>query len=102
MIARPPTPVIPMPSIDISHAHRKSSKSAKAAVERVAQHIAERFAVRYGWRGNVCEFERSGVRGTITLAPGQVHVGAEIGFLLAAIKPAIEREVRRFLTEEFD
>lgn len=91
-----------MPKIDIDHSHTKSTAAAKKAVTRVAEHIAERFDVTWGWDGNVCHFERPGVHGRITLAPKRVHVHAEIGFMLIAIKGAIEREVRRYLDEEFD
>lgn len=91
-----------MPTIDIDHSHSKSTAAAKKAVTRVAEHIAERFGVTWGWDGNVCHFERAGVHGRITLAPKRVHVHAEIGFMLLAIRGAIEREVRRYLEEEFD
>lgn len=102
MIPSPLTlPVSPMPKIDIEHSHSKSTASARKAVERVASHIAERFGVSYGWQGNVCHFERPGVHGRITLSPKRVHVHAELGLMLLAIRGPIEREVRRYLDEEF-
>lgn len=102
MIAPRTTPGLdPMPTIDIDHAHRKSTAAAKKAVDRVAAHLGERFDVTWGWKGNVCHFERAGVHGRITLAPGRVHVHAELGLMLLPIRSAIEREVRRFLAEEF-
>jgi hypothetical protein len=36
------------------------------------------------------------------LTPKRVHVHAELGFMLIAIRGAIEREVRRYLEEAFD
>jgi putative polyhydroxyalkanoate system protein len=94
-------PVTSMPKIDIEHSHSKSTAAARKAVERVAAHIAERFDVSYGWQGNVCHFERAGVHGRITLSPKRVHVHAELGLMLLAIRGPIEREVRRYLDEEF-
>jgi putative polyhydroxyalkanoate system protein len=91
-----------MPTIDIDHPHSKTTAAAKKAVNRVAEHIAKRFDVTWGWDGNVCHFERPGVRGRITLTPKRVHVHAELGFMLIAIRGAIEREVRRYLEEAFD
>ncbi len=90
-----------MPTIDIDHPHSKSIAVAKKAVTRVAEHIAERFDVSWAWDGNVCRFERPGVHGQITLTPKRVHVHAQLGFMLIALRGAIEREVRRYLDAEF-
>ena len=62
-----------MPTIRISRSHKKSVKEARAAVERVAEHIAERFSVDYGWEGNTLHFERTGVDGHINLGKGNVR-----------------------------
>lgn len=90
-----------MPSIDIHRAHAKSIKEAKAAVERVAAKIAERFDVECGWDGNTLVFERSGVHGEISLGKGEVRVIANLGFLLLALKGPIEAEIHKTLDREF-
>jgi putative polyhydroxyalkanoate system protein len=90
-----------MASIDIRRKHQRPMKEARAAIERVAEHIAEKFDVEYGWNGNTMEFSRGGVDGHIKVLSKEVHVTATLGFLLMAIKGPIEREIERYLDEEF-
>jgi len=90
-----------MPSIDIRRSHDKSIKEARAAVERVAAKINEKFHVECGWNGNSLEFERSGVHGSISLGKGEVRVVANLGFLLSALKGTIESEIHKYIDREF-
>lgn len=90
-----------MPSIDIVQPHNKSMKDAKAAVDRVAEKIGERFQVDCGWKGNTLEFTRSGVNGEIRLEKDEVRVVVNLGFLLGALKGPIESEIHRVLEREF-
>lgn len=90
-----------MSSIEIKRAHNRPLADAKASVERVAKHIAERFGVDYRWEGNTLHFTRSGVDGHIKVAAKQVLVNVQLGFLLSAIRGSVEREIHRFLDEEF-
>jgi putative polyhydroxyalkanoate system protein len=90
-----------MSHIDIRRKHSRPLKDARAAIERVAEHIAEKFDVEYGWNGNSMEFSRGGVDGHIAVSSKEIHVTATLGFLLGAIKGPIEREIRRYLDEEF-
>ncbi len=90
-----------MPSIDIRRKHNKPLKDARRAVEHVAAKIAERFEVDYAWQGNTLHFERSGVDGSIALGKGEVHVTANLSFLLLALKGPIEREIHRQIDTEF-
>lgn len=90
-----------MPSIDIVQPHDKSMKDAKAAVDRVADKIGERFQVDCGWKGNTMAFTRSGVNGEIIVEKEQVRVVVNLGFLLSAMKGPIESEIHRVLAREF-
>jgi len=90
-----------MSHIDIRRTHALPLKDAKLKVERIAQHIAKRFQVDYGWKGNTLEFTRSGVEGHIAVNAKEVHVSVRLGFLLFAIKSAIEREIDKTIDEEF-
>ena len=91
-----------MPSIDIHHDHSKTPKQARKAIEDVARKLAERFDIEYDWDGDTLNFMRSGVDGKIRLSPKQLHVTAQLGFLLSALKGPIESEIRRVLQEKFD
>jgi putative polyhydroxyalkanoate system protein len=90
-----------MPSIDIRHKHAKPVKEAKIAVTEVAEEISKKFDLTWGWKGNTLHFERSGVNGKIALEKDQVHVTAELGFLLSMLKPAVEKEIEKRLVQHF-
>lgn len=90
-----------MSAIDIEHTHNLPKAKARLAVEEVAEKLAERFGVDYGWDGDTLKFTRSGVDGKIDLQPGGLHVTAKLGFLLSAMKGPIESEIRRVLDERF-
>ena len=90
-----------MADIDIQRTHTRSLTEARAAIERVAEHIAGKFDVEYGWKGNTMAFSRSGVDGQIAVTAKDVHVTATLGFLLMAIRGPIEREIHQYLDREF-
>ena len=90
-----------MATIDVCRKHGKPLPQARAAVERVAGHIAERFSVQCAWDGDTLQFERPGVNGAIELGGDEVRVVANLGFLLSALKGPIEAEIHRFLDDEF-
>ena len=90
-----------MPSIQISRKHTKTMPQARAAVEKVAKKIAQKFDVDYGWDGDTMNFERSGVSGHIELGKGSVKVVVDLSFLLMAIKSPIQNAIEEHLDKEF-
>lgn len=90
-----------MTDIDIRRSHQLPLKDAKSRVEQIAERIAERFDVDYGWRGNTLEFRRSGVDGQIAVTPKDLRVSVRLGFLLFALRPAIEREINGTIDQHF-
>lgn len=90
-----------MASIDITRAHSRPIPEAKKLVQRVADHIAERFDMTCAWDGNTLNFARSGVDGHIKVTAKKIHVTANLSFLLLAIRGTVEREIHRYLEEEF-
>ena len=90
-----------MHSIDIKRSHNLELAKAKKAVQKVANHIAEKFDVDCEWDGNTLNFQRSGVDGHIKVNPKSIHVFADLGFFLSALKSPIEREINSYLDEEF-
>jgi putative polyhydroxyalkanoate system protein len=88
-----------MAVIDIRRPHSSSLKNAKAAVEKVAKSIAKQYGIDHHWAGNDLHFDRGGVKGQIKVAKNEIHVHAELGFLMGALKPVIEREIERQLDE---
>jgi putative polyhydroxyalkanoate system protein len=82
-----------MALIDIKRAHKKSVKTAKAAVERVATAIAKQYGIDHHWDADTLHFDRSGVKGRIAVTKNELHVHVDLGFLMSAMKPVIEREI---------
>lgn len=90
-----------MSRIDIRHPHSLTPAKARKAVQEVADKLGERFAMDSRWEGDTLHFTRSGVDGHIALAAKELHVTAQLGFLLSAMKGPIEHEIRRVLSERF-
>jgi putative polyhydroxyalkanoate system protein len=90
-----------MSTISISKKHTLSKKAARTAAEQVAADLEQRFGLRYRWDGDRCAFERPGLVGELVVGPSDVRLDCTLGFLLSAIKPAIEREVHREFDERF-
>ena len=90
-----------MASIDIQHPHTLAPPRARQAVQEIADKLADRFGAECRWDGDILDFTRSGIDGRIARLPGQVHVTAQLGFLLGAMKGPIEAEIRRVLDERF-
>lgn len=88
-----------MAVIDIKRAHGGTVKSTKTAVNRVAKSLGKEYGVDHGWDGDTLHFERSGIKGRIAVSKKDLHVRAELGFLMSAMKPVIEREIERLLDE---
>jgi putative polyhydroxyalkanoate system protein len=91
----------PMPSIDITRHHSQPLAEARKKVDRVAAHIAKKFQVVHEWQGNTLHFSRSGVDGQIAVTPKLVRVTANLGFLLSMLRDPVEREINKYLDEEF-
>jgi putative polyhydroxyalkanoate system protein len=90
-----------MPSIDITRHHSRPLAEAKKKVERVAAHIADKFQVVYEWQGNTLHFSRAGVDGQIAVTPKLIRVTANLGFLLSMLRDPVEKEINRYLDDEF-
>ena len=82
-----------MASIDIRRKHGKTPAEARALVEKTADSMSKKFGIASQWDGDTLRFQRSGVTGHIEVTKTELIVHAELGFLLGAMKPMIEREI---------
>jgi putative polyhydroxyalkanoate system protein len=89
-----------MPSIDIRRQHKQSLKEAKDAVKKTALAMGKKFDIKSAWDGNTLKFERPGASGEIRVSATEVHVTAQLGFLLGALKPMIEGEILKQLDKQ--
>ncbi|MBS3744583.1 MAG: polyhydroxyalkanoic acid system family protein [Wenzhouxiangellaceae bacterium] len=90
-----------MSEIDIRKTHSFDLAGAQQVADDLARDLSEKFDVDYGWDGDVLLFERTGCHGEIAVDAECVHVRARLGFFLSYLKPAVEREINRYLDEHF-
>ncbi len=88
-------------SIDIRKKHDKNLEEAQEIADSLAQDLADKFDIDYGWDGDTIVFKRLGVSGEIDVDEEVVHVRARLGFLLTYLQPAVEKEIHRYLDEHF-
>jgi putative polyhydroxyalkanoate system protein len=90
-----------MSEIHIRRPHGMTQVKARRAAEQIADELAAEFEMRHAWEGSTLTFSRSGVAGSIVVTAVNIEVRAKLGFLLAFLKPTIEREIHRFCDEKF-
>jgi putative polyhydroxyalkanoate system protein len=90
-----------MPSINIRRKHGRNLKQARAAIDKAAAAIGKKFDIESEWSGNTLKFGRPGVTGAIHVTDSEVHVTADLGFLLGMLKPSIEKEIEQQLDKQF-
>lgn len=91
-----------MSAIDIHARHKMSREDAQDAADQLAQDLADKFDIDYGWDEDTIFFERTGVNGSIKVDGKQIHIVAELGFMLSMFKDRFESEIRRYLKVHFN
>jgi putative polyhydroxyalkanoate system protein len=82
-----------MSTISIARKHRLTHKKAKGVAEKIAEDLNTRFGLAYEWEGDSIAFERPGVTGTMKVGKDRIALDVTLGWLLAPLKPSIEREI---------
>ena len=90
-----------MSEIAIAKKHALSHPKAKAAAEKVAVDLNERFELDYAWKGDRIEFTRPGLTGALFVGKDTVRLKCELGFMLSLLKPMIEAEVHKQFDKYF-
>ena len=88
-----------MADIDIRRTHNMDHSHARAAAERMADHLGRKFGLKGDWDGDTMRFQGTGVTGTLTVGAKDLHIAATLGFLLKAMKGSIESAVTRELDQ---
>ena len=90
-----------MAQINVQALHTLSKKDAQQAATDLADDLAEKFSINYGWDGDEIHFERAGVDGQISVDGDHIHVIARLSMVLSFLKDLIEAEIRRYLESHF-
>ena len=82
-----------MPDIEIRRTHGVTLQDARAAAERIAAELEQRFGLRGEWQGDTFNFKRSGLAGFLKVSGEDLHLSVSLGLLLKAMREPIERAV---------
>ena len=90
-----------MPSISIRRRHSLDHKKAKAAAQKVARDLDQRFDLAHEWDGDQVNFERPGLSGSMHVGKTEVRLDVELSFLLLPLKGPIEQAIHKELDALF-
>jgi len=90
-----------MAKIEIRRPHALTLAQAKKQASAMAAHLKEEFDLESNWDNDRLHFKRSGVGGVMTVSGNDVHVLAELGFLVSFLKPKIESRLHAHFDEIF-
>jgi putative polyhydroxyalkanoate system protein len=90
-----------MPDIKIHRAHQLGLAKARKVALQWAEDAEKKFdmecTILEGETSDTVEFTRSGVNGTLVVAPDHFDLNAKLGFLLGAFSKTIESEIEKNL-----
>lgn len=86
-----------MPDINVHRTHSLGLKGAKAAADKMAARLEEKFDLVGEWRVNTFVFSRPGVNGTLIVSEEHLKLDVTLGFLLKMMKGPIEQAVHEQL-----
>ena len=90
-----------MADIDIKRAHHLGLKAARAAADEMAEHLGQKFGLVGDWTGNVLNFQRPGVSGSLAVDDKDVRLVVNLGLLLKMMRPSIEGAVHEEMDKLF-
>lgn len=90
-----------MADISITQKHKLSHKKAKAAAQKVANQLSEEYGVSAEWDGDVLNFKRSGVSGSLEVSAKQAQLDITLGFMFKAFSSTIEEHIHSNMKKVF-
>ena len=84
-----------MADIELHREHDLGVEGARAAADRMMEHLSGRFGLQGEWQGNVLHFKRPGVTGSLAVDERRLDLSVTLGFLLKSMKGSIETAVVR-------
>jgi putative polyhydroxyalkanoate system protein len=86
-----------MPNISIRRRHSLGHKKAKAAAQKIARDLDQRFDLAHEWNGDEVSFERPGLSGSMHVGKNEIRLEVELSFLLLPLKGPIEQAIHKQL-----
>lgn len=82
-----------MSDISIKRIHNVSAAEAKKVADKVAAKLEKDYQLKSSWAGEVLNFTRSGVNGTLAVTAKEFKIDVKLGFLMAAFKGPIQKAI---------
>ena len=86
-----------MSEISIKRAHHSTLANAKKMAEKIAAKLEKDYQLKSSWAGDVLNFTRSGVNGTLAVSAKELKIDVKLGFLMAAFKGPIQDAMEKNL-----
>ncbi len=90
-----------MSDITLVENHTLTMERAREVAQQVAEQMKADYEVGYAWEGDVLNFKRSGVSGTLALTEGRAQLDVTLGFMLKGFRKKIEEQVGRNMHKLF-
>ena len=86
-----------MADISIKRAHHGTLADARKMADKVAVKLENDYQLKSTWAGDVMNFARSGVNGTLAITAKELKIDIKLGFLAGAFKSTIADAVEKNL-----
>jgi len=86
-----------MSEISIKRAHHSTTADAKKMADKIAAKLEKDYQLKSSWAGDVLNFTRSGVNGTLAVTAKELKIDVKLGFLMSAFKGPIQDAVEKNL-----
>jgi len=86
-----------MSIIALRRRHALSPQKALSVARSVAAELEREYGIRSTWEGDTLHFERSGLHGTLRLAPTEMLLDVKLGMMLFALRDTIAAQIEREL-----
>ncbi|MGL4232624.1 MAG: polyhydroxyalkanoic acid system family protein [Casimicrobium sp.] len=86
-----------MSDISIKRAHNTTVTEAKKVADKVAAKLEKDYQLKSSWAGDVLNFARSGINGTLAVGAKDFKIDIKLGFLMAAFKGPIQNAIENNL-----
>ena len=90
-----------MPDIHIIKNHQLSLTEAKQVALKVADDLQKQYGLKGEWLGNVLKFQKTGVKGQLSVAETNIDVQLSLSLPLSLMRRAIQSEIERNLDKIF-
>jgi putative polyhydroxyalkanoate system protein len=91
-----------MADIVLNRTHHLGLKGARAAADKMAEKLGEKFDLSSEWQGDTLHFHRPGVNGRLAVTDRDMNLDVTLGFMLKMMKGPIERAVHEQLEKVLD